>query len=158
MALFEEKKSCREMRREKISCRAFRREKNILPTRLLEKKILLTRNHPPPRQELNGRPLTWSSSCFETHMASVKVRHWFYRVLDVPGEPMSSCFPSYLSPLSSSMFLFDLPLFLRPSRVYLRATRGSAAGCMGVTWTIHFHLFRRTCCVIGSVPVLPRNA
>ena len=80
--------------------------------------------------------LTWSSSSFETHMASVKVRHWFYRVLDVPDEPMSSCFPSYLTPLSSSMFLFGLSLFLRPSRVYLRATHRSAAGCMRTTWTI----------------------
>ena len=31
--------------------------KNILPTRLLEKKFLMTRNHPPPRQEFNGRAL-----------------------------------------------------------------------------------------------------
>ena len=37
LTLFEEKKSCRQMRR----------NKNILPSRFAEKKILLTRNHQP---------------------------------------------------------------------------------------------------------------
>ena len=77
----------------------------------------------------------------------------FCWLLVIPGDPMSSCSTSSLSQL---MFLSVCLFFLRPSGVHLRAACGIAAGGMRSTW--HFHLFRRTCCVIGSVPVLLRNS
>ena len=71
MGDFEKKFPASACRKKKIACSTNvieslleKKGKNILPTRLPEKKkFLMTRNHPhpPPPQELNGRPLSEES-------------------------------------------------------------------------------------------------